>query len=1046
MAFYLYRSSAGSGKTYTLVKEYLKIVLQNPERFKNILAVTFTNKAAAEMKERIIEALHRLRQGEDAELEQVLSGELPGTIDIRGRSGEILTHILHHYTDFAIMTIDSFIHRVIKAFALEIGLPLNFGIDLNLARLETWVLEKMLSQVGQDKFITDVILRFVFSRVEDEKSWNIDGDIRRFEKEILNEKNIDRVKGLGAFGAGQFAALTGQLDDLRRVFIRQVRVEAQTALDLVERAGLSSDDFPYKERGILGTFQKCARLKERDLKEFTLGRRFLDGLWTSNSTEGAKKALIDGLLPGGLETARQRIMTIYETGRPAALTAAFVLENIYLGAIINHLQNLIEDYKKQNNVIPIAEFNIRVNEIVNNSPVPFIYALLGEKYNHYLIDEFQDTSKLQWENLVPLIENALGSDYFNMAVGDGKQSIYRWRGGDVEIMEKGIASRIGHAGLTVGKLAKNYRSREQIVAFNNRFFGAVAEYFQPDNPLLFMIYRDVAQESGARPGGLVSLSLIEDAAHVPGGDRAVFDRVIEIIDGCRNRGFGYGDIAILVRENKEGQKIAAHLLEKRIPVVSPDSLVMSKIPLIRWLLDVLTFLSNPGEQISKASIIYYLSLSQKQGPLTPGQVGLALLGDDPWDLLPELAEFSRRKQYLIRLPVYEVIEEVIRIFRLDRALDFTTTGYLQAFLNVAADYSTKNSLDIASFLEWWTFNQEDFFLEVPETKPAVRIMTIHKAKGLEFPVVIIPYANWGHNLDKRLWLTADPPLPTRPSLTLPLPVNTHKLLQETHFQADYHQELEKVLIDNINLLYVAFTRAREGLYVIARHRGEADPYKNYRLLQELAVPFMTEVPEKPGHWIFGESTPAGKKQDKPTPITYLEAGILVSFRWYEKISIRRNSREFWKFDASFRTGRRSLGILVHRILSAIASPAEVDKAIERALFTGELALADKDALRLRLTEIFTDETVRGWFSPGRQVFSEAPIMTDTGILRPDRVLVDGDKAIIIDFKTGAREPSHLRQMQKYRQAVVSMGFSRVQGFLFYLDNREILPVPGEGDR
>lgn len=1046
MAFFLYRSSAGSGKTYTLVKEYLKIVLENPGRFKNILAVTFTNKAAAEMKERIIEALHRLYRGEDAELEQVLSGELPGSVDIRGRSGEILTHILHHYTDFSIMTIDSFIHRVIKAFALEIGLPLNFGIDLNLARLETWVLEKMLSQVGQDKFITDVILRFVFSRVQDEKSWNIDGDIRRFEKEILNEKNIDRVKGLGAFGAAQFDSLLGQLDDLRQAFIRQVRIAAQSALELVERAGLSIDDFAYKERGILGTFQKCARLKERDLKEFTLGQRFLDGLWTSQSTEGAKKALIDGLLPNGLDQARQRIMTLYETGRPAALTAAFMLENIYLGAIINRLQGLIEDYKKQNNVIPIAEFNIRVNEIIKNSPVPFIYALLGEKYNHYLIDEFQDTSQLQWENLVPLIDNALGSDYFNMAVGDGKQSIYRWRGGDVEIMEKDIKSRFGHAGLTIGKLEKNYRSRKQIVEFNNRFFGAVAKYFQPDNPLLFMIYRDVAQEPGAQLGGVVSLSLVKEVATGPESDRIVFNRVDEIIGECRARDFGYGDIAILVRENKEGQKIAAHLLEKRIPVVSPDSLIMSKIPLIRWLLDVLTYLSNPGEQISKASIIYYLSLCQKQGPLTPDQVGLAFLAGGPWDLLPELGEFSRRRQYLIRLPVYEVIEEVIRIFRLDQALDFTTFGYLQAFLNVAADYSAKNSLDIASFLEWWAFNQEDFFLEVPETKPAVRIMTIHKAKGLEFPVVVIPYANWGHNLDKRLWLAADPPLPTSPPLNLPMPVNTHKLLQETYFQADYRQELEKVLIDNINLLYVAFTRAREGLYVIARHRGEAEPYKNYRLLQELAVPFMTEVPGKPGLWTFGQGAPVGERPVKSARVTYREAGHLVSFRWYEKISIRRNSREFWKFDASNRTERRSLGILVHRILSAIASPADVDKAIDRALFAGELALADQEALRQRLAEIFTDKTVQGWFSPGRQVFTEAPIMTDDGILRPDRVLVDGDKAVIIEFKTGAKQPAHLRQMQAYRQAVSSMGFSRVEGFLFYLDNREIVSLPVEGDR
>jgi ATP-dependent exoDNAse (exonuclease V) beta subunit len=723
MGFVLYRSSAGSGKTYTLVKEYLKIVLQYPGNFKNILAVTFTNKAAGEMKDRVVRALRNLAEGKDPELAAILCREMeksaPLTFNIKERSSQILTHILHHYSDFAIMTIDSFIHKVIKAFALELDLPLNFSIVLNYERLESYVIEKLLAMIGRETFVTETILKFVFSRVYEEKSWNIENDIRRFEKEILNEKNTDWVRGIAALESIDFYRMIEHLDILRGGFIKKLNELGGKATGMIREAGLSIEDFAYKERGAAGFFHKCAGLRDGDIKKFTMSSRFLDGAWLTKSAPAGIKNTVENLLTGGLADLHAAIIAHYEQNRTLALTAAFTADNIYLAAIINRIHMLINEFKEINGVIPISEFNVRVYEIIKKSPVPFIYSIIGEKYNHYLIDEFQDTSRLQWENLFPLIENSLAYNFFNMAVGDGKQSIYRWRGGDVEIMEEDIAARIHPDHLAVEPLENNYRSCKNVVEFNNRFFERIGNFYKnvafaagkdeknkKENRLLEGIYGDPAQNPIRQKGGFISLQFIEQLESEAGNSietpaEIVLTKVKEIIAGSRDRGYDYSDIALLVRENKEGQAVAESLLESGVPVVSPDSLILSKVPLIRFLIDILVYLNNPADKIAEAVIIYFLGLNQTRSGLDAAEIGSRFAARTHKEAAPELREFFGRKNFLLRMPVYEVVEEVIRIFDLQNSLAFSTAGYLQAFLNIVSDYTKDNNVDIVSFLEWW---------------------------------------------------------------------------------------------------------------------------------------------------------------------------------------------------------------------------------------------------------------------------------------------------------------------------------------------------------
>jgi ATP-dependent exoDNAse (exonuclease V) beta subunit len=498
-------------------------------------------------------------------------------------------------------------------------------------------------------------------------------------------------------------------------------------------------------------------------------------------------------------------------------------------------------------------------------------------------------------------------------------------------------------------------------------------------------------------------------------------------------------MAILVRENREGQKIAGYLLEKHIPVVSPDSLLLARIPLIRFLIDLLTFLDNPTDKIAEASIIYFLGLNKAHTSLAPTAIGDQFMAGSHRDISPEITEFFRRRDYLIRMPVYEVMEEVIRIFKLPETLDFKSMGYLQAFLDIVSTYTAENSVDFSSFLDWWEFNKDDYAVIVPETKPAVKIMSIHKAKGLEFPVVIIPYANWDHKMDKQLWLDADPPLPIEPSPGMPMPVNSSKLLEETFFKAAYYQEKEKVLIDNINLLYVAFTRARENLYIIARQKRNNE---NYDRLKESAVPMMQEDKEQVGHFTFGQPVIREKEKEEAREVEFHDAARLISNKWYAKITIRRKSTEFWRFDTGFRAKRRSWGLLVHQVLARIHSPGDVTRAVENALVSGDIDTTEKKILGQKIKEIFEIEKVKEWFEiqPKERVFIESPVITSEGALRPDRVIIGERKVVIVDFKTGKKNKAHIDQMVKYKEAVRGMGYEDIEAYILYLENKEVVGI------
>lgn len=1051
--FVLYRSSAGSGKTYTLVKEYLKHVLQNPDEkmYKHILAITFTNKAAGEMKERILQALKNLKNRRDQKLEKQLIRDNPGLRNIDISSGKVLARLLHDYSDFAVMTIDSFIHKIIKAFALEIGLPLNFTVELKSERMELYALDNLMAKVGLPKHedITTIIKDFVLQRLNQGKSWNIELDLKQFEKEILNSKNAHWIDALGNFK--DYHSVRAEALAVSDEFISKWNNLADAALGRIEEANLSLSDFKGKSRSPAVTLKnKYANLNRGSLKDFELTKSFRDKKkWFDEKSPPA----VTNIMNGELGILLQKMVSLYDSQFSNALTALFIAESMYPAALVNPFSELMEEYKKKSNSVPISDFNIKVNKIVRESAVPFIYVLMGEKYLIYLLDEFQDTSRLQWENLFPLIENSVGSGNPNLAVGDSKQSIYRWRGGDMDIMETDVAETLP-VKPHVETLKYNFRSLPEIVDFNNMFFEKVRDFYTQNRPdtQLPSVYTDVAQQH--TPGmpnarsGHVCLRFFEklkknknngDEETEPGADQPVLDYVKTVINQCEQRGYDRKDIAVLVRGKKEGRWISEFLLDEGIDVVAPDSLIMDNIPMIRFLLDVLAYLDNPYDLIAEASIVFFLEMNGSHHSLDPTAIGSRFLAGNQETISEKIKLFFQRKRHLNRMPVYEVMEEVIRLFELDNSLDFKTAGYLQAFLNVVADYTSRSSVDVSSFLEWWSFNKSDLAVEVPEDRSAVKIITIHKAKGLEFPVVIIPFADWdwgGGGGREFLWLLPQPSPLTTP-LDIHLPLKKVKTLEKTFFNNQWQEELKRNEIDNINLLYVAFTRAAENLYIICiKPSPKSDRISNALLLDQLAKASMVNT----GHdtYTFGE--PAVKKEKIAGPASQYHK--FISNEWFSRITILRKSKDFWRFRP--KKDKRAWGLLVHQVLSEIRSLNDLDKVLARIHASGEIEEKDRARLEQTLQEIFKMETVRQWFDPAvaDRAFIESTILTDEGMLRPDRVMVLEDNVIIIDFKTGTPTPKDAAQVTTYIEAVQAMGYrnENIQAYLLYLDNKELKKV------
>ncbi|SIS39108.1 ATP-dependent exoDNAse (exonuclease V) beta subunit (contains helicase and exonuclease domains) [Zobellia uliginosa] len=1027
--FKIYNASAGSGKTHTLTKEYLKIVLSPGDRFSKILAITFTNKAVNEMKHRILDSLFKFGQVKDEAEAPALFLDLMKELgidaaELRQRSKQTLKQILHNYAFFDISTIDKFTHRLIRTFAKDLKLPQNFEVVLDTDLLLDEAVAKLVHKAGTDKQLTQVLLDFALEKIDDDKSWDIAYDLGNIGKLLFRENHAEHLQNLRDKNIDDFLGLKKTLRSRIKASQESLVGFADLALQLIEQNGL---EFPDFTRSYFPKFME--KIASGDLAiDFNAGwkQNFDDAVLYNKSTAEATKATLDDLHPQFSEIFNKIKHTFYEL---SFLKNAY--SNLVPLTVLNAIQREVKNLQNERDQLSIAEFNTIISKEIRNQPAPFIYERLGEKYRHYFVDEFQDTSTLQWNNLIPLIGHALegedlqGNKGSLFLVGDAKQAIYRWRGGRAEqfldLVNK-TASPFAIPAETES-LPTNWRSYDEVIKFNNDFFTATSPFL---NNAMYnaMFVEGNRQGCNSKQGGTVQLKFI-DKDDDKTKDEQYCEEVLATIAAVIEKKYGYEDICILVRGNRQGVLLADFLTQEQIPTISSESLLLNSSDRVRFLADLIGYIGNPENLEIAYNLLTFLSKgSQSRHQYISGHL----------KRLPELLknEFGLDVEELKELSVYDGMERVIRQCNLVEGSD----AYVTFFMDFVLETEQKEGTGIQAFLNLWEKKKGKLSISAPDNIDAVRIMTVHKSKGLEFPIVIFPFANENiyKRMDKKIWL----PLNAEAFDGFEEILVTEKKEVENYGEEAariYSEEEHKMELDALNLLYVALTRAEKALYVIsekdlARGQHKTDYYSG----------LFIEYLKGKGLWSDDELTYAFGELEEAPEVHQTKALRKIDYSFTHKdrsgFKILTRSGMLWDTD---RETAISKGNLIHYILGCIETEEDIEAALNKAVRQGEIEKQEIDEVRGKLERIVKHPKLNTYYIKGNTVKNEKDIITAEGqIVRPDRIVINGNRATLIDYKTGKANPKYKEQLYFYADALTNMGYVVENKIIVYI-NDDIIP-------
>ena len=1043
-SFSIYDASAGSGKTYALVKEYLKIILVSPKNdaYRNILAITFTNKAVHEMKSRIVGSLSEFAKDEPSSKAQDLMQDLSidtelSIIQIKTKSQQIIKHIIHNYAAFDISTIDKFTHKVIRAFAHDLNLPMTFEVTLDTENLLIEAVDAIIAQAGEDETLTKLLIDFTMEKTDDDKSWDISREILETGRLVLNENNRNEITHFHDKSIAEFVEIKNKLSGACKDLEKQTIVFAEDALLLIDKNGIDVKSFSR------GTFPNhITSIQQGKFNPKNKMFREFDDIAINKTAKD--RAIIENLIPEFL----QILSKVYSTFEKINFYKAF-LKNITPLSLLNTVSNELAKIQEEQNVLSISEFNAIIHREIQNQPAPFIYERLGERYRHFFIDEFQDTSEMQWQNLIPLIDNALsGQDDFGvkgtlMIVGDPKQSIYRWRGGKAEqfIELSKDQNPFNNPDKRLEHLDKNYRSYSQIIEFNNDFFKLISNEFE------HLDYKDLYenhshQKTNDKTGGYVNISFIpkvetsEDEETLDKTDLYVL-ATLNTIQKTLKHGFQYKDIVILTRKRSQGIAIANYLTEQGIPLLSSETLMIQNATEVRLIIHLLKYLKNSSDLESKANFLQYLAQnSQDKLPIHDFIAqGMALFQETDFEEWLMSFDVSLSFQNIRKKSLYEAVETIIAKFLNPKV----SNAYVQYFLDIVLERDIRNQAGISDFLNFWDKNAEKFSIPSPEGTNAVRIMTIHKSKGLEFPVVIFPFAEEDYSLKPKdkLWLNAE-----EQDFGLPkVLIDNSKAVEGFGEEAAevYNQKKQEELLDNINVLYVALTRAEEQLYVISNmnlsSKGEL-PKNNMCSFFINYLDSKSEFDENKLEYEFGNSMKlsAGKEHVDTSKTIPLVSEILNP----KNIKIAQREALMW---GTLQQEAIEYGNLIHEILSFVKTKNDVDTAITKSIENGLITFGQKETVFNTIQEIINHSELEICFAEGNEVLNEQTIIQKEGkTVKPDRmVLTKNKEVLLLDYKTGTHNVKYQQQLEDYRDAIEKMGYKVVKKALVYI-GKEIVVV------
>lgn len=1073
----VYSASAGSGKTHQLTGEYLQLLFSSPLAYKHILAVTFTNKATEEMKSRIIVELSNLASGRKSDYLARLTKTLhkPET-KVRELARQILVNILHDYSAFSISTIDRFFQQTMRAFTREIGLGGGYNVELDTSKVLGEAIDSMLFDLekANNRDLLDWLIRFSEEKVENGETWNIRNDIQSLSTEIFkesykefsddiqidiaNKELLDEYKKMLLLCIVQFEKKSSQI--------------GEKALNIMTKYDLLPEDF---KGGSNSQFKSFLRWAEGEVKEPTDSfKKFENDIsnWYTKTTSSEIKSKMQQAYDAGLNDCIVEILQHYNS-KIIYQTAFEINRYFFTLGILGDVDKKIREYAAENNIMLISDTTELLNKIIKGTDTPFIYEKVGTYIDHYMIDEFQDTSGMQWNNFLPLLKDSLASDKENLIVGDVKQSIYRWRNSDWKLLDEQIDIDFKSNGVTHKNLDTNWRSLSNIIDFNNAIFqsapNVLQQLFNKDledvsinsrfAPLYNRIakayenaYQFIPSTSNNQVKGNVGVHFIE-AEDEKDWKSIVLDQLPLYIEDLQKQGFSLRDIAILVRTKKEGAEIANCLLDYKdshpnstykYDIISDEALFIKNSKSIKLIISLLRYLKNTTDATLKALSIYeYYKFKNQLSAEDTLKFHVSVSDNLPDDVEQELLRIRE-------LPLYEMTEEIFDLF--NDAVDKNEHVYIQAFLDMVLEFSSNKSSDLDSFLRWWDETGQKQTIFTPDGQDAIRIMTIHKSKGLGFKSVIIPFCEWDIDHKQTTILWCQPHVDPFDKIKL-VPVKYSSKLKDTIFSYEYFDEKIHAFIDNLNLLYVAFTRAKENLLVfspkpkdIAKEPSSISSLL-WRCISSKSIDQIhvddkstidLEASLKEDVFML-EDKSFHKQKDKQDDNNKNELTIssLASIPFDSRLKLRLNNKYFFTD-----SGKREYGTLMHEIVSRVSVSSDLERVVQSYRLAGEIDENEENEILTSLDKYLNDVSVSKWYSGEYKVLNEVQILQPNGVfIRPDRVMINKDEVVVVDYKFGEKEDKkYHRQVKNYMNYISKMGYQNIHGFLCYISLGKVIEV------
>lgn len=985
------KASAGSGKTYRLAYEYIKRVVTSPIEYSKILAVTFTNKATEEMKSRILARLNDLsnaKQGDNVDYLESLQSECGLDFwQVKENARRAKSYILHDYDNFAISTIDKFFQRIARSFFKELNLEFNYDVELSQDSYISQAVERVIETSKSDPLLYELLGNALNEQLEN-NGWDIRKRLCAVAG-VLTREGYQKIE----LPVRELMGLLGKAKDELNMVRAEIIKYAQDACQATSAAGLSGIDFAQTKNSFVSQLERMAKGEIKGYNSYFL--KAIDGVdnWSSKTSKNKQLiASLESTLKPLLPIVKEKVDNyIYVLNSVSA-----VEKNFSLFLLLDYISIELERLWGEQNKLPIFKTTDLIADITSASDAPFIYEKIGAHYGCYMIDEFQDTSQRQWEGFKPLLEEALSiSNVENvMLIGDVKQAIYRWRGGDWNILASGISTDFEGMINDDESLSTNYRSHSNVINFNNSLFRELVKIERDVlGETVESAYKQYEQGVTSKDGGYIEVVLSENEGE---------DLLVRLEDLIK-RGYSLRDIAILTRRRVESSEIANLLVNNGYSVVSDEALLLTNSSVVRFLIAMLRLSVNEADAGAIAQVNFFLGIGMESN----------------------LSSEVRRTLERIRLcNTIKATGELIRQYDLEGR----DVSYLQAIYDHVYRFCVNTSGDVGQFIEWFDLNAEKLSLAVPQGQDAITIITIHKAKGLQYPVVLLPYATWSllPNKESKIWGQAKDGSLAEMGKML---INYVKELENSTFCEDYKKELTYSHIDNLNLLYVAVTRAEKELFIFVGN----DKANTIGALIGQAVVAVENLNKNGNVYFFGNKLfNSYKNVDR--------GGTLVFDRLTFEDATLRIATRLPHFSIEDQViDNRQYGIVMHKLFSRVEKMDDFETQINVMESSGEISKDIAENLRKDVKIWTTDKRISEWFSEDWEVFSERSILSkDTISRRPDRVLVKDRQAIVVDYKFGRKNKSHDAQVLQYADLLKKMGYQNVETYLWYITENEII--------